>query len=240
MDAKVLLRSAFFVDVLSEAKIFSLVTQKKDAIFLEIVESMESTKRNYERLLKKIQANSDTIFDILPTLKTIVNEIESNEDGETVYQNQKVSFYLREKKYIKDYASEVVQNILACYEKRYGHVYSDSVGPSASIVADDGDSVLFDVCRILNSNVWPRTSTDTEEEYSNQIAAVLGIYTRYKSMDVFPEISPDSIVVGFIDLVSYSKRYFDTEKVKPVDLWSQLLSLGKNKSMLLELLEEAL
>ena len=25
--------------------------------------------------------------------------------------------------------------------------------------------------------------------------------------------------------------YFDTEKVKPVDLWSQLLSLGKNKSM---------
>ena len=53
-DAKVLLRSAFFTDVLSEAKKFSLLTQEKNVNVTQLLNAVKSTKPNYEWLLKKI------------------------------------------------------------------------------------------------------------------------------------------------------------------------------------------
>ena len=53
IEAKVPLRCAFFVDILSSAKVFSLTTQKLDINIIEIVDSVETTKRSYEKLFKK-------------------------------------------------------------------------------------------------------------------------------------------------------------------------------------------
>ena len=58
IDAKVLLQSGLFVNVLSAAKQFSLVTQKSDIDTISIVDSVESTKRNYERLLRKFEVDA--------------------------------------------------------------------------------------------------------------------------------------------------------------------------------------
>ena len=44
IDAKVLLRSAMFTDVLAEAKHFSLTTQKQSINIISIIDAVESTK----------------------------------------------------------------------------------------------------------------------------------------------------------------------------------------------------
>ena len=79
MDAKVPLRSAFFTDVLTEAKKCSLLTQKKNVNIIELLNAVESAEPNYERLLKKIQNSNDYTL-TLPNFKVIIDAVESNED----------------------------------------------------------------------------------------------------------------------------------------------------------------
>ena len=89
IDAKVLLHSGFFSDILSAAKkTFSLTTQKSDIDIIAIVENVESTKQGYEKLLKKFKGNPEAIFTNLPTLNAIITEIEGNEDGEPIYMRK--------------------------------------------------------------------------------------------------------------------------------------------------------
>ena len=97
VDAKVLLRCALFIDILAEAKKFNLITQKTDINVINILDLVKSTKNNYERLFRKLSKNQDLVFQLL-TLRLVIDAIESNdEDGDALYQNQKVN-YLREKK----------------------------------------------------------------------------------------------------------------------------------------------
>ena len=67
---------------LSGAKQFSLVTQKSDIDIISVVDSVESTKRNYDKLLRKFEADAENIF-ALPTLKSVVDAIESDEERES-------------------------------------------------------------------------------------------------------------------------------------------------------------
>ena len=71
VDAKVLLRSALFIDILAEAKKFSLITQKSNINIVEVVDYVETTKSNYERLLKRFERNPSCVYE-LPTLKDTV------------------------------------------------------------------------------------------------------------------------------------------------------------------------
>ena len=80
IDAKVLLQLHLFVNVLSAAKQFSLVTQKPDIDIISIVDSIENTKQNYKKLLRKFEGDAENIF-AWPTLKSVIDVIESNEEG---------------------------------------------------------------------------------------------------------------------------------------------------------------
>ena len=63
------MRSAFLIDLLTPSKVFSLLTQKPNSRIIETVGGAEKTKRNYKRLLKKVQGDSNKVFE-LPTLKS--------------------------------------------------------------------------------------------------------------------------------------------------------------------------
>ena len=92
IDAKVLLCSALFKDVLADTKI--LLTQKQNIDILKIFEAVESTKNSYQPLRKKLEKNPEYVCQ-LPTLKMVIEEIEANtEDGEPLYQNLKVHIIL--------------------------------------------------------------------------------------------------------------------------------------------------
>ena len=129
-EAKVLLRSALFIDLLNPSKILSLVTQKRNAFIVDIVESVESTKRGYEKFLRKLQDRPDRVFE-LPTLKRVVAEIESDEDGEPTFQGVRLKNYIRDKSFIKNNVS-IVQSIVTCFEQRY-HITRWRYCPSSAI-----------------------------------------------------------------------------------------------------------
>ena len=192
VDAKFLLCSAFFIDVLSAAKKFSLFTQKSDVNIISIVDNVEATKRSYEKLSRKFTTNGGAVF-TLPTLNSIITEVENDEeDGQPIYQGQKVKYYLREKQFLENNAAEVVQSILACYEERYNRVCVES-GNDTDLTSD-GDAVLFDICCILNSNVWPSLSKDEADDdkiLSLQIDAITYVYERFKMMKVFDSVTLD-------------------------------------------------
>ena len=184
IDAKVLLRSALFKDILADAKVFSLLTQKHNIDIIKIVESVESTKNNYERLRKKLEKNPEYVFE-LPTLKMVIDEIESNtEDGEPIYQNQNVQYYSREKMFIKNHCVEIVDAIINCYEKRYGNLFESELNSTINANSDQGDAILFEVCRVLNCNLWAINQMeinddDPSETYSVECGALLRIFERY-------------------------------------------------------------
>ena len=77
IEKKVLLRSALFKDVLVDAKIFSLLTQKQNINILKNFEAIESTKNIYQRLRKKLEKKPEYVFQLL-TFKMVIEEIEAN------------------------------------------------------------------------------------------------------------------------------------------------------------------
>ena len=78
------MRCAVFIDVLAEAKNFSLKTQKIDINIIDIVDAVENTKQNYRRFLKHVEKDPASILK-LPTLKLVIDDVEANEDGEPRY-----------------------------------------------------------------------------------------------------------------------------------------------------------
>ena len=104
----------------------------------------------------------NNVFVLLPTLKSAINKIENNEDGELEYQGQKQKFYLNEKEYLKNHCVDNVKAIVTCYEDRYSSILSDNNNESSGISDDenieisDGHPALFDVCRVLNTKVWSK------------------------------------------------------------------------------------
>ena len=113
VDAKVLLRAAFFTEVLAEAMKFNFLTQEKNVNVIKLLNAVEPTKSNYERLLKKIQDSNDYIL-TLPNFKIIIDIVEPNEDedGEPLYQGHKLVNYSREKRYLLDHLQYIVKKII--------------------------------------------------------------------------------------------------------------------------------
>ena len=211
---------------------FSLLTQKHNIDIIKIVDSVEFTKNNYERLRKKLEKNPEYVFE-LSTLKMVIGEIESNnKDGELIDQNQKVQYYSREKMFIKNHCVEIVDAIINCYEKRYGNLFKSELNPTINANSDQGDAILFEVCRVLNYNLWAINQMeinddDPSEIYFIQCGALLRIFERYKQMKSFDGYDEDDVSHSFLSIVRNALRYFDVHKIEPVKFWSTILSLTK-------------
>ena len=72
----------------------------------------------------------------------------------------------------------IVDRIIACFDERYGNLFNKD--NSVNVNSDTGDRVLFDVCRVLNCNVWQAGDSDFEEDdaYSIQINSLSAIFDR--------------------------------------------------------------
>ena len=102
VDAQVLLRSVFLKNLLTLAD-SSLVMQNDEPNIIEIGDAIEKTQRDYKKILRKFQRDKNSVFE-LPLPKAVVTEVEGNdEEGDPIYQDQKLHSYLRGKQYIKDY-----------------------------------------------------------------------------------------------------------------------------------------
>ena len=156
---------------------------------------------------------------MLPTLKQVIDAIESNvdDDGEPLYQNHKVYYYTREKHYLEDHAMHIVNRVVAYFEERYENLFN-----SVNVNSDTGNRVLFDVCRVLNCNVWQAGDSDFEEEdaYSIQINSLSTIFDRYKDMYILKPFTEHEVKNNFLAIVRYGFTYFSST----VDMTRKLLS----------------
>ena len=94
----------------------------------------------------------------------------------------------------------------------------------------DGNSVLFHVCCVLNTKVWPKLQggSNDDENLSPQLNSVKKLFENFNNMEVFHSLSINSLINGYSDNVQYAYRYFDTEHIKPMKLWIKLLIIGRN------------
>ena len=116
-----------------------------------------------------------------------------------------MKLYLIEKEYLKNY--------LTRYEERYSSLLSDNKNESSGISdgenmeISDGDSVLFDVCRALNTKVRPKLQEGSkdDENLSLQLNSVKNLFEKFNNMEVFHPVSIDSLIDGYSDIVQYAE-----------------------------------
>ena len=88
IELKVILCAAFLLDVLTEAKIFSLYMQKSDSDLIDIVGAAQSTKRHYVKLQKKMENDPEFVFTLL-TLASMITKVKKDNNTESwLYQDQ--------------------------------------------------------------------------------------------------------------------------------------------------------
>ena len=78
IESKVILQAAFLLDILAEAKVFSLCTQKADADIIDITDAAQSTQHHYNGLKKKLNKDPELVVK-LPTLVSVLSEIKKND-----------------------------------------------------------------------------------------------------------------------------------------------------------------
>ena len=115
---------------------------------------------------------------------------------------------------------------LSCFEKLYGNPYSNLKETSINITVSD--RIIFDVCHILNCNVWPNGTNDsnTATQYCLQLAALITDFNQYKYIDVMKCYTEDDVLSSFLAALSYAHRYLNTSDINPIKFWSKILSLG--------------
>ena len=102
-----------------------------------------------------------------------------------------------------------------------------------NINSDEGDRILFDVSRILNSNVWCTTDVSPKEEvYSAQITYLFKLFDRYKDMKVLKSLTKDEVTDIFLAIVRYGK-YFNMSNIEVLQFWSRILSPRWRPALLL-------
>ena len=91
-------------------------------MLIKMLNSVETTKSNYQRLLAKLKKHPHFIFK-LPKLKLVIGTISSGKNEESIYQGNKHMNYSKEKRYLEDHAAYIVQTIVYCFERLYCNLF---------------------------------------------------------------------------------------------------------------------
>ena len=161
----------------------------------------------------------------MPTLKSVIKEIEINEDREPVYQGQKLKYYSKEIQRLKNHGAGIIKSILSCYSERYCNLYSQTTTDNP---ISDGDTVIFDVCRVLNTTAWLQLN-DSNKFFQFSSLESTAFLKHSSSLPVFESVTRESLQSGYADIICYAHRYFAVDKIKPMNLWSKICLGNKEK-----------
>ena len=94
----------------------------------------------------------------------------------------------------------MVQAIFSCFEEWYGNLYSGETAAEVNVSSDHGDHILFDMCCILNYNLWPKPTSNIEA-YIVQLNAFKNVFDHYSGMEVFKVSTVDDVTEGFCSYI---------------------------------------
>ena len=175
------------------------------------------------QLLKKLDEEENFVFTAFPKFTKIAKKIkeDENESGEPMYQGEKIKRYTQEKKYLVDNAAHIIKSVVEHIEEQHSNVYNEdymrTVKNSNYILFNEGDSLLFDFCRISNSSCWPDLNSDvTDSLLKPQIKSlhskVFFTFARYSSLF---KSDKNNLEDSYLDIIKYANQSFNIIEVGP-------------------------
>ena len=233
-DSEALLRCGLFVDLLDPAKKFSLVSQKNFGI-IELVEELDDMFLAYYLMKRRFESNPEAIFS-LPYLPKVISgvKVEQNENGTLCkYQDITLQYYEREKEIIGRNTTKYIDIILEALTERFGALSEENDhGEDRSGTAIAGDSILRDVCRVLDSRKWivPEGIAITLEAVDAMLEKNIESLSKifYHFTEIFKKISPAITNETIISLVTYKMKNYTHLIHTLLKMW-QLLNPFKNE-----------
>ena len=131
--------------------------QKENFGIIELVEELDDMFPAYYLMKQRFERNPEAIFSP-PNLHKVMSgvKVEQNENG-TLYNYQDITlqYYERKKESIRINTTKYIDMILEALTERFGALSEENNdGGDKSGTAIAGDSILRDVCWVLDSRKW--------------------------------------------------------------------------------------
>ena len=230
--ADVLLLGALFFDLLEPARMLSLTTQQENVNLIKIVNSIDSTRNNYQRLLNRIEKEPETVYE-LPPMKALLLKVKSsdffNSNSNTAtthkYQDIVLSYFAQAKTKLVQSAPKILQSICNCFDSRYGNLTFDSRSDEAALeeTATKSDILLQHVCKVLNTASWiVPEGVETATALEMPCKSIEKIYNQFKEMGSIQNrcLTFSNLKEQYIQVVEYANQYHKVELFEPLDMWS--------------------
>ena len=153
-DSKVLLLSAFFIDILDPPKTFCVASQKNDFNVIKIADRLDDMIFSYQLHKKAFAKNPKTVFNLPHIDKVLMNIVCEQERGKKIvkYQDIKPGYFEQQKASLANNAKAYINMILEAIYEHFGGLSEDDTDLEGTPVA--GDKFLCDICCILASRKW--------------------------------------------------------------------------------------
>ena len=128
------------------------------------------------------------------------------------------------RQYIQDYTVSILENVIKCLDTRFGksHECFDSVTAEVK----EGDAILLQICRVLNTKVLP--TQIIIDSLSMQVESLMFLHEHFKKMSLFEVSDLTQIIDGYFDIVTYVTAYFPVQTMDPTELWKNVFQLKKH------------
>ena len=176
-----------------------MTTQKQDINIISILDFVESTKCNYQRLLKKLKRNPSYVFSATNVEICSCRIRIKLRKWWSCLPESKGSVLLDGEGF----------HVKACKNPRSLRIF-DTLATSVNINSEEGDHIVFEICRILNCNFCQLTDNcSTEKVYSVQQATLAKVFDWYEAMEILKSCTEADGRDSFHVVTRYTCKYFD-------------------------------
>ena len=186
-QAKTPLYPALFIELLSPLRVLSLAFHDEEVDIVNTAANIKKTKRMLKRL-------KDTPIFNLPKVKSFIDEIKENEDGDKTFQGVELTYYERALdgvETLKDGLTSLIENAI---EQR---------------LEDDSNDLIEKAAKILNTIAWDQK----DENGDNNL-----MFADEEHVDVFSHFeiplrkagfngNKDDLIEQWHDLIEYTVKY---------------------------------
>ena len=83
----------------------------------------------------------------------------------------------------------------------------------------EGDSILSNICKVLNTKVWlDNELLVNEDALQKQLESISFMYQHYHAKPIFANSNIEDIKSGFLSLIKYAATYFSVHQMVPLTL----------------------
>ena len=238
IQASVLLKSCLFLDLLDSAKNFSLCSQHNDADIMLMVDRIEDMKITYQLFYRKFKANPESVFE-LPHLKKLLNSIVI-EDEQVIYQGVKLLRFDVAKASIQNNVLSYVEDILGSLLSRFGALTEEDVEElGVDKRAFSGDTLLQDVCSVLDTRNWILPEgvianfENVQLHFSKVFESVNRIYDRFEEVLLKASSGINKLFVEkeLTHVIIYTITSLNNQTLPPLEIWKLIFSNNQTRGL---------